>query len=42
VERCELLELWQILPLSLEHLIEHRSGIGTATNEGRLPPYTHR
>ena len=30
VERCELLELWQILPLSLEHLIEHLSGIGTA------------
>ena len=30
----ELLKLWQILSLSLEHLLEHLSGIGPATNEG--------
>jgi hypothetical protein len=29
-----MLRLWQILPLSLEHVIEHLSGIGPATNEG--------
>ncbi len=30
----ELLKLWQILSLSLEHLLEQRSSIGPATNEG--------
>ena len=30
----KILELWQILPLSLEHLLEHSSRIGPATNQG--------
>jgi hypothetical protein len=30
----ELLKLWQIRALSLEHLLEHLSGSGPATNEG--------
>ena len=29
-----MLKLWQILPLSLEHLIEHLSGIRPPINEG--------
>jgi hypothetical protein len=33
-EMLELLKPWQILSLSLEHLLKHLSGIGPATNEG--------
>ena len=29
-----MLGLWQVLFLSLEHFLEHRSGIRPATNEG--------
>ncbi len=29
-----MLELWQVLSLSLEHLLEHSSRIGPAINQG--------